>query len=232
MDFTVKQNLLTDENYLEAMALIRFLKKYYTEKQISRFFITNLAGNKQKKLYWDDILRMLQRDNAFLELEQHFFKNKLTIEALHDEIVRIFRITDFSHLKNAVFTYEEHLLSMQGLHDNLIFKLPFSIEELSLWSKFLRNCMFSYAEKIQYGHSIIYGVFKEEKLLYALELNEGKIVQAKAVANQRIPQVDMEKIKLWHNKYTENLEQFFEQTSKSSTTHRFASNNLEYCVTM
>jgi hypothetical protein len=93
--------------------------------------------------------------------------------------------------------------------------------------------MFSYAEKIQYGHSIIYGVFKEEKLLYALELNEGEVVQAKALANEDIPQVDMEKIEAWHNRYTENIEkQFSDQTSKSSTTHRFAYNNLEYCITM
>ena len=232
MDFTVKQNLLTDENYLEAMALIKFLKKYYTEKQISQLFIIDLPSKKQMNQYWEDILRMLQRNNAFLELEEHFFKNKLTIEALHDEIVRILRIADFSHLKNAVFTYEEHLLSMQGFHDDLIFKLPFSIEVLSLWSNILRNCMFSYAESIQCGESVIYGVFKEEKLLYALELSEGEVVQAKALANQNIPQVDMEKIEEWHNRYRENLEQFFEQTSKSKTPHRFAYNNLEYCVTM
>jgi hypothetical protein len=93
--------------------------------------------------------------------------------------------------------------------------------------------MFSYAESIQCGDSLIYGIFREEKLLYALELNEGEVAQAKALANQDIPQVDMKKVEAWHNKYRENLEQHFsEQTSKSSNTHRFAYENLEYYITI
>ena len=209
MDIAVKQNIFTDNNYLEGMELINFLKKHYTEKQICRLFVHDLQNNKQQKQYWEDILRMIQRDNAFVELERHFIKTKLSIVPLHDEIVRALHIAEFAYRENAVFVYEEQLISTQSVYTDLDFQLPTSVEELSLWSRLLHNCMFAYTESIQNGSCIIYGVFKEEKLLYAIELNEGKIVQAKAIYNQSVSQEDMKKIKAWHQQYIE----FFEQQS-------------------
>jgi len=104
-----------------------------------------------------------------------------------------------------VFHYEKSLLMTQCTYDDMIFKLPVSAYELSLWSKLLHNCMFSYAENIERGSSIIFAVFKKEKLCYALELSEGKIMQAKAVSNQSIPQEDMKKIRAWYQKYFTSL---------------------------
>ncbi len=213
MDITVKQTLFTDRNYLEGMELVNFLKKHYTEKQICRLFVNDLQNSKQKKQYWEDILRMIQRDNAFVELERHFIKTKLSIVPLHDEIVRALHIAEFDYRENAVFVYEEQLISIQSVYADLDFQLPTSVEELSLWSRLLHNCMFAYAESIQNGSCIIYGVFKEEKLLYALELSEGKIVQVKAISNQSVPQEDMQKVKVWHQKY---LALFEQQSSKHS----------------
>jgi hypothetical protein len=201
LELKVKQSLFTDANYLEGMALLKFLKEHYTEKQIAKLFVQELSLYKKKRQYWEDILRMIQKDNAFSELEQYFFKHKLTVENLHDEIIRVLHIAEFSSWNNSVFHYEKSLLMTQGKYDDMIFKLPVSAYELSLWSKLLHNCMFAYAENIERGSSIIFAVFKKEKLCYALELSEGKIMQAKAVSNQSIPQEDMKRIRAWYQKY-------------------------------
>ena len=198
IDPDIKQKIFTDDDYLEGMALIIFLKNHYTEKQICKLCFKEIM-NKQALQYWKDIVRMMQRDNAFIDLEHYFHKVKLTTKRLHDEIVRALHIANFSYEGNAIFNYEDSQISAQGIKDDLVFKLPFSAEELSLWSKVLHNCMFGYIDDIQRKSSLIFGVFKEGTLLYALELKEQKIIQAKAVFNQSIPQDDMQIIRKWHS---------------------------------
>ncbi len=219
-----KQKIFTDDNYLEGMELVIFLKKHYSEKQICKLFSEEMLS-KQALRYWEDIMRMMQRDNAFLDLERNFLKVKLTIKHLHDEIIRVLHAANFFYEENAALDYEEDQLSAQGIYDDLVFKLPFSAEELSLWSKILHNCMFGYIGAIQKGDSLIYGVFKNDTLLYALEFGGTKIVQAKAVSNQSIPHDDMKKIKQWHNEHSDISTKSQDRSSRTDP-------HLEYCITM
>jgi hypothetical protein len=57
--------------------------------------------------------------------------------------------------------------------------------------------MFSYATAIHDGESIIFAIFKEDILSYAIEIRRQEIVQAKAKFNQSIPPDDMKKIRRW-----------------------------------
>ena len=200
IDPDVKQKIFTDDDYLEGMELIVFLKNYYSEKQICKLFFKEIL-NKQALQYWKDIVRMMQRDNAFIDLEHYFHRVKLTTKHLHDEIIRALHLANFSYEGNAIFNYKDNQVFAQGMYDGLVYKLPFSAEELSLWSQILHNCMFGYIDTIQSGSSLIYGVFKDESLLYALELSGEKIVQAKAASNRSIPQEDMKKVEKWHKQY-------------------------------
>jgi hypothetical protein len=59
--------------------------------------------------------------------------------------------------------------------------------------------MFGYSKKVHQGKSLIYGVFKDNELLYAIELKNSRIIQAKAVSNSKIPANDMPVIKEWHS---------------------------------
>ena len=59
--------------------------------------------------------------------------------------------------------------------------------------------MFGYTRTLHEQSSIIFGVFKAEELLYAVEVNNFIIVQAKAVLNTPIPEGDMQVIKDWQN---------------------------------
>ena len=223
IDPDIKQKIFTDDDYLEGMAVIIFLKNHYSEKQICKLFFKEIM-NKQALQYWKDIVRMMQRDNAFIDLEHYFHKVKLTTKHLHDEIVRALHLANFSYEGNAIFNYEDSQLLAQGIKDDLVFKLPFSAEELSLWSKVLHNCMFGYIDDIQRGKSLIYGVFKDGSLLYALEFSGEKIVQSKAVSNQSIPQEDMKKIKKWHSEHL-NISTQCKDGIFCTDTH------LEYCIT-
>jgi len=179
-----------------------FLKKYYTEKQIVKLFIEDLQNKERYKSelnYWQDTLHMLQTINAFNSLEEHFSKIKLTLKNLHDEIVIIFHIISYKSDAKENFEYEELYISACGNYGDLDFKLPSTVKELSFWAKTLHNCMFGYSTRIHNKRSIIYGIFKSRKLLYAIELNAFNLVQAKATFNKNIPENDMTTIHSWKN---------------------------------
>jgi hypothetical protein len=56
--------------------------------------------------------------------------------------------------------------------------------------------MFGYSRSIHNQISIIYGVFKEDGLVYAVEISNLKIIQAKAMFNRNIPEEDREIIQM------------------------------------
>ena len=146
---------------------------------------------------WRDTLRMIQTRNAFNSLEEHFSKVKLTTKKLHDEIVRVFHILSYELDAKENFEYDAIYLSACSTYKELEFRLPSTVKELSLWAKMLHNCMFGYSRSIHEQRSIIYGVFRVEELLYAVELNGFRIVQAKAVSNRIVPTEDMNIINSW-----------------------------------
>ncbi len=198
----IKQQIFTDETFSVAIEFILFLKLHYTEKQIVKLFVEDMQDVKEYKERlnnWRDTLRMLQTINTINSLQDHFLKVKLTTKKLHDEIVRVFNIISYEIDVKENFEYDEKYLSTCGIYEKLEFKLPQTVKELSLWAKTLHNCMLGYSRKIHKKQSIIYGVFKAKELLYAVELNNFRIVQAKATANGNVSDEDMKVIKSWNN---------------------------------
>lgn len=200
----IKQHIFTDETFEVAIEFILFLKLHYTEKQIVKLFTEDMQDEKEYKNRlndWRDTLRMLQTRNAINSLEEHFSKVRLTTKKLHDEVVRIFHIVSYELDAKENFEYDEIYLSACCKYKELDFKLPSTVKELSLWAKMLHNCMFGYSRNIHEQRSIIYGVYRAEELLYAVELNGFRIVQAKAISNNIVPADDMSIINDWKNIY-------------------------------
>jgi len=198
----IKQHIFTDETFAVAIEFILFLKHYYTEKQIVKLFLEDMQDVKEyenKLKYWRDTLNMLQTKNTFSSLQEHFSKVKITIKKLHDEIVRVFHIVSYELDAKESFEYDKIYLSACIKYKELEFKLPSTVKELSSWAKMLHNCMFGYSSRIHEQISIIYGVFKKEELLYAVELNDFKIVQAKGGFNSSVDDVDMKIIHGWRS---------------------------------
>ncbi|SFV60810.1 hypothetical protein MNB_SM-6-108 [hydrothermal vent metagenome] len=176
----IKQNLFTSNTLSVAIELLRFLKRYYTEKQIVNLFTRNIQDEdtyRERLLLFRDTLNLLDARNAIASLEKHFMKIKLTTKKLHDEIIRIFHIVSYELDAKEEFEYDPIYLSACQEYEGLEFRLPLTARELSLWAKMLHNCMFGYIKRIHQHKSIIYGIFKDKELLYAIELNGFNIVQ-------------------------------------------------------
>lgn len=148
----IKEELFSDETFNIGTAFIEFLKKYYSLKQITEFFITHIQDKTHYKTRLDN------KEN---------------------------------------FEYDPQHVKAEGKFKNLKFLLPKTMQELHLWSKKLNNCMFGYARGIHAKNSIIYGVFKEQSLLYAIRLKNNKIVQAKGYSNKNICDEDMRVVRDW-----------------------------------
>ena len=204
----IKEYLFTGWTFSIAIEFIFFLKQYYTEKQIIRFFVEDIQDKKEHKSrlnYWRDTLQMIRTKNTLKQIKKHFSKVKLSPRKLHDEIVGIFHIVSYELDSKESFEYEEVYMSACSTCRDLEFKLPKTVKELSFWSKMLHNCMFGYSRRIHEQRSVIYGVFRKEELLYAVELNGLKIVQARAVSNSSVPKEDMRIIDTWKNNILEGL---------------------------
>ena len=83
--------------------------------------------------------------------------------------------------------------------DTLEFRLPNNGEDLSAYSIVLNNCLFGYAENIKKKLTVVYGVFKDNKLVYALEIHNEHIVQAVKRSNLPIGSHDYQLILEWFN---------------------------------
>ena len=205
----IKEHIFNDENFAHALRFINFLKLHYSEKQITRLFVEEMQDLKHYKravLNWRDTLRMLSPQNSFESLERYFHKVKLTTKTLHDELIRVFNLASFENQNNSVFIYSVHQFAAQTANSDLRFVLPLDVFELSLWAKSLHNCMFGYVRQIKNGNSLIYGVFKENALTYAIELRGTKIIQAHGAFNKHIHHEDMQIINNWHQEsYMEAL---------------------------
>ncbi len=129
---------------------------------------------------------MLDVHNAIGSLEKHFMKVKLTAKKLHDEMVRVYHIVSYELDAKEKFEYDPIYLSACQEYEDLEFRLPLTVKELSLWAKLLYNCMFGYTKRIHQHKSMIYGVFKDDEFLSAIELNGFSVVQSKGVSNSEV----------------------------------------------
>ena len=196
-----KKSIFPHDTYSFGIDFLHFLQQHYSQKQLTRFFIDDLKSINQRHK-WRDTLQMLLTEDATRTWQNHFLKVKLSPKRLHDEIIRAFHIVSYKLKNKEKFEYQKKYLSACSTFEGLTFQLPQTVAEFSLWSQLLHNCMFGYAQKIHQQNSVIYGVFQNEDLLYAIELRNTYIVQAKASFNHSIPDKHRTIIEKWRE---ENL---------------------------
>jgi len=200
IDNSTQKELVNAENLDISMKLIQFLKTFYNEKQISRLFIEQMQKYPHSSLrFWSDTVGMLQTAEDLIYIQQHFVKVKLTLRNLHDKFVEIFNLKRYEDNYKSVFTYTDQELRAQTTVNDLEFRLPENSGQLYQWARYLHNCMFSYKSKIQNKLSTIYGVFRDDTLLYAIEIQNNKIVQAYGKYNSDIKDdKDTDSILKWY----------------------------------
>lgn len=170
---------------------IMFLKKFYSEKQISKF----LLGVHDELDMWSDILALIPGQKRVIK--KYFVKVTLTIKSLHDEIVNT-TLQEYKKYYHHEFKYEQPCLNACTSFGGMEFRLPTNGDALAQWAHTLHNCLKGYIDVVYFGYVAIYGVFKDNTLMYAVEISDGKIGQMSGKYDVPIASKDAEVIEQWH----------------------------------
>lgn len=189
--------------YQKIIQFMKWLKTLHSEISIAKTM-------KSDHQAWRDIFMMIQSLSLKI-IALNFTKIPINSQYLHNEILRIKDISELSKSEdeNIMFKHETFALYSATQYGGLKFKLPRDTKTLKYWSLLLQNCMNGYAINIQSGISIIYGVFRGDKLLYAIEINGDMIIQALGINNTNIPKNDMDIINLWFQEYLQNYNKYY-----------------------
>lgn len=174
---------------------LMFLKKHYREKQIAKM----LLDFKNEWHIWSDIIFLVPNNKRILK--RKFNKVKLTIENLHNEIIRCTIEAQRKPLVKLKFSYEENYKQACTKMVDLEFRLPSTNEELWYWAECLHNCISGYYDAIEKRRTTIYGAFRDHKILYAIEVTSLEINEMSGKYNNVIPIEDKNIINKWWEKY-------------------------------
>ena len=192
----VKSEIFHDIAPDEALELFDWLSRHYEPSSQTRLFLS-LQDSSANRDYLHDIFRMLRTPGISELTREHFRRVPANWRSIHDELVSLHHLHRLSTKGNRHFLYRDKDRETEGSYEGLSYRLPEGVPQLHHWAKELGNCMFSYATAIHDGESIIFAIFKEDILSYAIEIRRQEIVQAKAKFNQSIPPDDMKKIRRW-----------------------------------
>jgi len=200
MDTKVKHVLFEETVTSTIEYFLVFLKNYYSEKEITKLFTALHADEfKYHQHIVRDTIRMFRSVPDDFR-QEHFGKVPASFQNIHDEFIRMNALRDISLSGKVEFNYHENDLMAQGEKDQLDYRLPETTHILLRWSQQLHNCMHGYSKSIHQGKTVIYGVFKDDILTYAVEIRGNKIVQALGKYNQRLEEEDKAEIDAWFKK--------------------------------
>lgn len=196
----IKHRLFLGYTYHEIAFFLNFLNRAYDERSIVRLFESIRATPRNS--YVDiiqDTLQMFHGEAARF-ISEHFVRVAPDFQKLHDEFIRINIMRKVISRRQIVFDYLDNDRKAQTTVEELTYRLPQNSQQLHEWSQVMHNCMYGYASAIEKGESLIYGVFREEALQYAVEIRRHRIVQALGRYNARIIEEDRNAIDRWFQK--------------------------------
>ncbi len=178
--------------------LLTFLKIHYTQKQICNLFI-QIAHIKDEEFFYFDMI------NEFIyaqsETKEYFTKVTCNLETLHNEFIRCTinkRYATSYKTKLEYLDMDMHACTQSGIYT---VKLPNDGKELAFWANILHNCMLGYLEKIVARQTIIYGFFIDERLIFSVEIVDGKIVQASKKYNTPLSNIENTVMQEWFHRH-------------------------------
>ncbi len=196
MDTKVKHTLFDEVAMITVEYFLEFLREHYTQKSVTKLFtVLDEQSFRYHNIVRDTI--WMFRGEAMHFIREHFRKVPPTFQRIHNEFIRINTMRDASLNGKVEFEYEENNLKAQTKKDLFDYCLPETTHILQWWSQQLHNCMYGYSRSIHQGKTIIYGVFKDDILTYAIEIRGNKIVQALGKHNRRIEEEERAKINAW-----------------------------------
>jgi len=172
-------------NKIESKSLykfIEFLKKQYSEKQLLRLF-SYPEFKSHKHMFRDLVREFMYNSNVVVA---NFHKVSCRVQALHDEFVRCTSEERYKSTFESSLSYTKKEIKPCVAIATYEVKLPNDGKELFEWAEELHNCMAGCFESIKNSEIAIYGFFKEETLVFAVEISDNELVQASGKYNTRL----------------------------------------------
>ena len=196
MDTSIKQVLFDHCDKENIYHFIDFLKRHYQEKHIVRFWLSINQDDLNHYLLRDTI-QLFSIDTMRIELNEKFQKTPVNLRAIHDELTKHSTRKIKIEREGIVFNYS-YIVETQVKQDGISYILPSNYQILYEWGELLHNCLFYYANSIIAKDSIIFGLFVDNSLTYAIEIRNNAIVQVSSAYNQTVTTSEKEKIERWH----------------------------------
>lgn len=188
-----------DEYDIDAFnSFIDFLKTKYLDKQILKLF-SELDYDTTNKTMFFDMVREFEYCKTFID--KKFRKTKCKLQELHDEFVKIAKEKRYEHI------YSKRLYNKKNKTKACIdikgykVKLPQNGAELIEWADTLHNCMAGYFDMIQKNETVIYGFFDNDILQFAVEISEGRLIQASGKYNSPLELEEQEVLDMWIRRF-------------------------------
>jgi hypothetical protein len=195
MDITIKESIFNYSSIADINYFMDFLKRHYHEKHIVRFWLS-ITKEDLTHFLVRDVINLFSADEMRVELNENFEKTPLNIKAIHDELMR--RNRRVCHTENKVFIYSDAMVKAQVKLEDISYVLPINSQTLNEWGRILHNCLFFYSNKVFNREITIFGLFVDNKLMYAIEIERDIIVQASSAYNKALTSLEQEKIDRWY----------------------------------
>ena len=196
VDPQIKAELFGDFARWEAEEFLRLLSRFYDPKRMVRFFDT-LDPRALRRHPLIDSYRMLRTPALLNRLLEQSPRLPADAAGLHRELITHYRRQRILNTDQVLFDYREGDRKACGIFEALEFRLPQNSYELERWARELSNCMFGYRNAIAAGRSLIYGIFVDDRLRYAVEIANGRITQALGRFNRPLPEEHRQEVERW-----------------------------------
>jgi hypothetical protein len=197
MEIEIKTVLFDNCNIQDIIYFLDFLHHHYKEKHITQLFLSIKKEDLKHRLL-NDTIELFHIEDTRNELTEKFQKTPLKIKAIHDELVQHkIQITQLKR-KDEVYSYPNFMVESQVVKGDIEYRLPLNNQELYLWGKQLHNCLFMLSSHIMSEQSTVFGLFVDNKLTYAIEIKNHKIIQASSSHNRTLDKTTQAKIDRWY----------------------------------
>jgi hypothetical protein len=198
LPFDVKQKFFQENSIESIYYFIDFLKHFYAEKQIVQLWL-NISDGWLNSFYLKDTINLFHEQKIRETLPLMFRKTSLNIKVMHNQLIQHYKVITKSMIDSNEISYSENILSCELSYEGLEYRVAKSKAELYEWGMKLHNCLFSYHYNIVIGKSVVFGIFIDKKLHYAMEIRGERMVQLSGVCNSGVDSDYKQKISLWFN---------------------------------
>lgn len=190
-----------NHQYFEDYELLKkffvFLLDRYSQKQVVYFF-----NNIDDEYSFRDTLWMFRTLRYYLDASIE--KVNCTLKEIHNQFIKLSKKLEYEKKELIKFQYSDIQLNYLKQIDEYTVRLPENNYELFAWSNILENCLASYEYFIESQSTTVYGFFIKNKLIFAVEIKNGKVIQAYRKFNQPLNHFENKILNTWYSEFMLN----------------------------